>query len=63
MKPQEHIQRPGEIIYLPSGWWHCVINAQETIAVTQNYVPLSGLEGAVEDLAYGSGYKLVRNSA
>ena len=62
LKPTEHIQQPGEIVFLPSGWWHCIINASETIAVTQNYIPLAGLEGAVKDLARGSGFKYLQNS-
>lgn len=32
----ECTQRAGEIIWVPSGWWHMVLNVNETIAVTQN---------------------------
>ena len=32
----ECTQRPGEIIWVPSGWWHCVINVKDSVAVTQN---------------------------
>lgn len=25
-------------MFIPSGWWHSVINLEHTVAVTQNYV-------------------------
>eukprot|EP00834_Sanchytrium_tribonematis_P001703 NODE_44_length_33449_cov_1.575742.p3 type:complete len:417 gc:universal NODE_44_length_33449_cov_1.575742:11224-12474(+) len=34
----EVIAEEGDIMYIPSGWWHMVINLEPSIAITQNYV-------------------------
>ena len=36
---REGICKAGEILHVPSGWWHLVVNLESGIALTQNFVP------------------------
>ncbi|ORY62143.1 F-box domain-containing protein [Pseudomassariella vexata] len=37
----EGICRAGEVLFVPSGWWHLVVNIEPGVALTQNFVTKS----------------------
>lgn len=48
--PLECIQGPGEIIFVPHGYWHMVYNLEDSIALTHNYVSRSNLSDVLRFL-------------
>ena len=48
-RPLECTTLPGDVIFVPHGWWHSVINLDESnIAITHNYVSPSNLGNALK---------------
>lgn len=43
----EFIADVGDLVFVPSGWWHAVLNIDESFAVTQNYVSTTNLPRAM----------------
>ena len=49
-RPVEVIAYPGDVVFVPHNWWHMVINLDECIAITQNYVSTSNLSDCLRFL-------------
>ncbi|KAJ1558393.1 hypothetical protein HK096_001405 [Nowakowskiella sp. JEL0078] len=50
-KPIEIVQEPGQIIFVPAGWWHLILNLDKVnLAVTQNFVGKANLPIVCSDI-------------
>ncbi|KAG2562736.1 F-box protein At5g06550-like [Panicum virgatum] len=58
-RPIECICRAGEVVFVPNGWWHLVINLEESIAITQNYVSRRNLLNVLDFLKKPNASELV----
>jgi ribosomal protein L16 Arg81 hydroxylase len=47
LRPLECIAEEGEVIFVPNGWWHMVVNLEDCIALTQNYCSTSNLSACL----------------
>jgi len=44
------LQNEGDIIFVPHGWWHCVLNLADSVAYTQNFVNHNNIKSAMQEL-------------
>lgn len=51
-QPLECLQRPGDLVFIPNGWWHQVLNLEDCIGVTQNVVSRNNLNNVVHFLKH-----------
>lgn len=51
-KPIECVCREGELIFIPSGYWHCVMNLSDSIAITQNFASTENLVQVLDFLQF-----------
>ncbi|GJN04579.1 hypothetical protein PR202_ga22141 [Eleusine coracana subsp. coracana] len=58
-RPIECVCRTGEVVFVPNGWWHLVINLEESIAITQNYVSRRNLLNVLDFLKKPNASELV----
>ncbi|MBX2968305.1 MAG: cupin-like domain-containing protein [Cyclobacteriaceae bacterium] len=49
-RPLVCIQSANEIVYTPSGWWHCVMNLEPGFALTENFINAINFEQVKMDL-------------
>lgn len=50
LKPLEGICREGETMFVPHGWWHTVLNIEECVAMTQNFVSSGNVKSVMQFL-------------
>jgi hypothetical protein len=46
----EGVCEAGELLYVPAGWYHLVVNLEDSIALTQNFVPRQRLASVLHFL-------------
>jgi hypothetical protein len=47
--PMECLAAPGDILFVPHGWWHCVLNVDDevSVALTSNYISTTNLSDCI----------------
>jgi len=51
-RPMEITTHPGDVVFVPHGWWHSVINLDDSnIAITHNYISPSNLGNTLKFFA------------
>jgi hypothetical protein len=42
------IQEPGDVVFVPCGWWHQVLNLEDSVCVTHNFISPRNVQGALD---------------
>ena len=56
----DFLQSPNEIVFVPSGWHHAVLNVSETVAITHNFVDRTNVNAALEAMGIDEDAELLR---
>ena len=51
----EGVAEPGDVVFVPAGWWHLVINLEPSVALTQNFVAATNLPAVLRFLSESKG--------
>ena len=59
----EGVQGPNEVIYLPNGLLHTVLNLEDNVAITENFLFVDALPGIIinANSAQIFQYKIIKN--
>jgi hypothetical protein len=49
-RPLQCVLEAGEVMFLPSGWWHTVLNLSPTVAITENRVDDSNVHKVLDEM-------------
>eukprot|EP01023_Acetabularia_acetabulum_P018056 TRINITY_DN19112_c0_g1_i2.p1 TRINITY_DN19112_c0_g1~~TRINITY_DN19112_c0_g1_i2.p1 ORF type:complete len:503 (+),score=77.97 TRINITY_DN19112_c0_g1_i2:87-1595(+) len=50
----EFVVEGGELVFVPRGWWHMVLNLEDSICITQNYVSVVTLPHVLKYFKLGN---------
>eukprot|EP00897_Mesotaenium_endlicherianum_P000489 jgi/Mesen1/10440/ME000082S09943 len=63
VRPVEGVCRAGEVLFVPHGWWHLVINLEDSVAITQNFVSRRNVLSVLEFLNRPNACQLVSGTS
>ena len=47
----DFVQRTGETVVVPAGWWRAAVNVSSSVAVAEDFVQAAALQAAVDGVA------------